>query len=200
LDPAKLPAITGKTRLGPPVGSIGKIICVGLNYADHAAESGLDIPRSPVIFMKSTTAICGPNDDVVIPRGGEKTDWEVELGVVIGDTARDVLESEAMRHVAGYLVVNDVSERAFQLEHGGQWAKGKSCDTFAPLGPWFVSADSVLDPQRLRMSLKINGHLYQDGTTANMIFPVRKLVTYISRYMTLLPGDLISTGTPAGVG
>jgi 2,4-diketo-3-deoxy-L-fuconate hydrolase len=200
LRPRELPALDADARLGPPVGRIGKMICVGLNYADHAAESGLEAPRLPVIFMKATTAICGPCDDVVIPRGSQKTDWEVELGVVIGDVCRDVPESQAMHHVAGYLVVNDLSERAFQLEHGGQWVKGKSCDTFGPLGPWLVSADAVPEPHGLGMWLEVNGHRYQHGTTANMIFRIPQLVSHISRYMTLMPGDVISTGTPAGVG
>ena len=200
LEPSALPRIGGEPRYGAPVGRIGKFICVGLNFTDHAAESGMAVPEQPVIFMKATTAIVGANDDVVIPRGAEKTDWEVELGVVIGDTARDVPVSEALAHVAGYLIVNDISERAFQLEHGGQWVKGKSCDTFGPLGPWLVTRDEVLDPQNLAMTLSVNGHQYQNGNSRTMAFGVARLVSYISRYMTLAPGDVISTGTPAGVG
>jgi len=200
LEPSALPVVGGVSRYGAPVGRIGKFICVGLNFTDHAAESGMAVPEQPVIFMKATTAIVGANDNVVIPRGAEKTDWEVELGVVIGDTARDVPVSEALAHVAGYLIVNDVSERAFQLEHGGQWVKGKSCDTFGPLGPWLVTCDEVLEPQNLAMTLSVNGHQYQNGSSRTMVFGVARLVSYISRYMTLAPGDVISTGTPAGVG
>ena len=200
LEPSTLPMVGGVPRYGAPVGRIGKFICVGLNFTDHAAESGMAVPEQPVIFMKATTAIVGANDNVVIPRGAEKTDWEVELGVVIGDTARDVPVSEALAHVAGYLIVNDVSERAFQLEHGGQWVKGKSCDTFGPLGPWLVTSDEVLEPQNLAMTLSVNGHQYQNGNSRTMVFGVARLVSYISRYMTLAPGDVISTGTPAGVG
>jgi 2,4-didehydro-3-deoxy-L-rhamnonate hydrolase len=200
LEPSALPMVGGVPRYGAPVGRIGKFICVGLNFTDHAAESGMAVPEQPVIFMKATTAIVGANDNVVIPRGAEKTDWEVELGVVIGDTARDVPVSEALAHVAGYLIVNDVSERAFQLEHGGQWVKGKSCDTFGPLGPWLVTSDEVLEPQNLAMTLSVNGHQYQNGNSRTMVFGVARLVSYISRYMTLAPGDVISTGTPAGVG
>lgn len=199
-DPATLPEVRGNPRLGPPVGRIGKFICVGLNYADHAAESGMPVPEQPVIFMKATTAVCGPFDDVVIPRGSEKTDWEVELGVVIGDIARSVAVEDALEHVAGYTVVNDLSERAFQLEHGGQWVKGKSCDTFGPVGPWLVTRDDVPDPQDLGMRLNVNGHRYQDGRSRTMVFTVAELVSHISRYMTLMPGDVISTGTPPGVG
>jgi 2,4-diketo-3-deoxy-L-fuconate hydrolase len=200
IDPASLPEVQGTPRLGPPVGQVGKFICVGLNYADHAAESGMPVPEQPVIFMKATTAICGPFDNVVIPRGSEKTDWEVELGVIIGDVARDVSVEEAMQHVAGYTVVNDISERAFQLEQGGQWVKGKSCDTFGPIGPWLVTRDEVPEPQNLGMRLSVNGHQYQNGSTRTMVFGVATLVSYISRYMTLMPGDIISTGTPPGVG
>ena len=200
VEPSALPVVAGAPRYGAPVGRIGKFICVGLNFTDHAAESGMAVPEQPVIFMKATTAIVGANDDVVIPRGAEKTDWEVELGVVIGDTARDVPVSEALAHVAGYLIVNDVSERAFQLEHGGQWVKGKSCDTFGPLGPWLVTRDEVVDPQNLAMTLSVNGHQYQNGNSRTMIFGVAQLVSYISRYMTLATGDVISTGTPPGVG
>lgn len=201
LDPDSLPKVSGSPRLGAPVGRVGKLICVGLNYADHAAESGMEPPKQPVLFMKSTTSIVGPYDEVKIPRGSAKTDWEVELGVVIGDLARDVSKADAMHHVAGYLVINDVSEREFQLEHGGgQWLKGKGCDTFAPLGPWLVTRDQVSDPQDLSMWLKVNDTTYQNGSTHTMIFDVATLVSHISRYMTLEPGDVISTGTPPGVG
>jgi 2,4-diketo-3-deoxy-L-fuconate hydrolase len=200
LDPEALPAVESNPRLGAPVGRVGKIICVGLNYADHAAESGQPVPEQPVIFMKATSAIVGAFDDVMIPPGSEKTDWEVELGVVIGDAARNVSRGAAPDHVAGYLIVNDVSERAFQFEHGGQWVKGKGCDTFAPLGPWLVTRDEIPDPQDLAMHLSVNGHRYQDGNTRTMIFDVATLVSHVSRYMTLLPGDVISTGTPPGVG
>src|SRR6202008_3404514 len=200
LDPSAWPIGPGAPRYGAPIGRVSKFICVGLNFADHAAESGMAVPEQPVIFMKATTAIVGPNDDVVIPRGSEKTDWEVELGVVIGDGARDVSVEAAPSHIAGYLIVNDVSERAFQLEHGGQWVKGKSCDTFGPIGPWLVTRDEVPDPQNLAMALSVNGHQYQNGNSRTMVFGVAQLVSYISRYMTLAPGDVISTGTPAGVG
>lgn len=200
LDPDSLPEVQGSPRIGPPIGQIGKFICVGLNYADHAAESGMPVPEQPVIFMKATTAVCGPFDNVIIPRGSKKTDWEVELGVVIGDIARDVPLESALQHVAGYLVVNDISEREFQLEQGGQWVKGKSCDTFGPIGPWLVTRDEVPDPQDLGMRLSVNAHRYQDGSTRTMVFGVAELVSYISRYMTLMPGDVISTGTPPGVG
>ena len=200
LDPEALLQVEGEPRLGAPVGRVGKIICVGLNYADHAAESGQPVPEQPVIFMKATSAIVGAFDDVVIPPGSEKTDWEVELGVVIGDAARNVAREVALEHVAGFLIVNDVSERAFQFDHGGQWVKGKSCDTFAPLGPWLVTRDGIADPQDLPMWLEVNGHRYQHGNTRTMIFDVATLVSHISRYMTLEPGDVISTGTPPGVG
>lgn len=200
IDPATLPELPDDVRLGSPVARIGKIICVGMNYADHAAETNAPVPEQPVLFMKATSAIVGPNDDVMIPRGSIKTDWEVELGIVIGTAARDVSVEQAMEHVAGYLVVNDVSERAFQLEHGGQWDKGKGCDTFGPLGPWLVTADEVPEPQNLSLWLEVNGHRYQQGNTRTMVFGVAQLVSYISRYMSLLPGDVISSGTPAGVG
>jgi len=200
LDSQALPKVAGDPRLGAPVGRVGKIICVGLNYADHAAESGQPVPEQPVIFMKATSAIVGAFDDVVIPPGSEKTDWEVELGVVIGDAARNVSREAALDHVTGYLIINDVSERAFQFEHGGQWVKGKGCDTFAPLGPWLVTRDAIPDSQDLAMHLSVNGHRYQDGNTRTMIFDVATLVSHISRYMALLPGDVISTGTPPGVG
>jgi 2,4-diketo-3-deoxy-L-fuconate hydrolase len=200
IDPATLPVVEDMVRYGPAVGRVGKFVCVGLNYADHAAESGMAVPEQPVLFMKATSAIVGPDDDVVIPRGSVKTDWEVELGVVIGDVARDVPVDAALEHVAGYLVVNDLSEREFQLEHGGQWVKGKSCDTFGPIGPWLVTRDEVPDPQNLSLWLEVNGHRYQNGNTRTMIFTLAHLVSYISRYMTLMPGDVISTGTPPGVG
>ncbi|MCC8538017.1 fumarylacetoacetate hydrolase family protein [Xanthomonas axonopodis pv. poinsettiicola] len=200
LDVAALPVIEGKPRYGAAVGRIGKFICVGLNYADHAAESGMEVPKMPILFMKATTAVCGPNDTVIIPRGSVKSDWEVELGVVIGDVARDVSVDQALNHVAGYAVINDLSEREFQLEHGGQWVKGKSADTFGPIGPWLVTRDEIADPQNLSMWLEVNGHRYQNGSTRTMVFGVAELVSHISRYMTLMPGDVISTGTPPGVG
>ncbi|WP_127171729.1 fumarylacetoacetate hydrolase family protein [Xanthomonas euvesicatoria] len=200
LDVATLPLIEGEVRYGAAVGRIGKFICVGLNYADHAAESGMEVPKMPILFMKATTAVCGPNDTVIIPRGSVKSDWEVELGVVIGDVARDVSVEQALNHVAGYAVINDLSEREFQLEHGGQWVKGKSADTFGPIGPWLVTRDEIADPQNLSMWLEVNGHRYQNGSTRTMVFGVAELVSHISRYMTLMPGDVISTGTPPGVG
>ena len=195
-----LPVVPAGGRLGPCVGAVGKIICVGLNYRDHAAESGMAVPDEPVLFMKATSAICGPNDDVRIPRGSLKTDWEVELGVVIGEGGVYIPESRALDCVAGYCVVNDLSERSYQLERGGQWDKGKGCDTFAPLGPWLVTADEVADPQSLHMFLEVDGHRYQDGSTRTMIFGIAHLVSYISQFMSLQPGDVISTGTPPGVG
>ena len=200
LDPSALPLVDGNPRLGVPVAGIGNLVCVGLNYRDHALEAGMEIPDEPVLFMKSTNSLNGPHDPVVLPRGGEKGDWEVELAMVIGTTARYVSEEEALGHVAGYCICNDVSERSFQLERGGQWVKGKSCDTFAPLGPWLVTADEVPDPQSLGLWLDVSGERMQHGTTANMIFGGAYLVSYISRFMTLAPGDVISTGTPAGVG
>ena len=201
IDVAKLPTATGGApRFGPCVGGVGKFICIGLNYSDHAAEADMKVPSEPVIFMKATSAICGPNDDIVIPRGATKTDWEVELGVVIGTPARYVSEADAMSHVAGYCVINDLSERAFQLEGTGQWVKGKSSDTFGPIGPWLVTADEVPDPQNLKMWLEVDGHRYQNGSTRTMIFGVRQLISYVSRFMSLQPGDIISTGTPPGVG
>lgn len=200
LDTATLPLVEGNPRLGACVGHVGKLVCVGLNYSDHAAESGLPVPAEPVLFMKATSSIVGPYDDVEIPRGSEKTDWEVELGIVIGKTAKYVSEADALDHVAGYCVVNDVSERAFQIERGGQWDKGKGCDTFGPIGPWMVTADEVKDPQDLHMWLEVDGHRYQDGSTRTMIFGVAHVVSYISQFMSLQPGDIISTGTPPGVG
>jgi 2-keto-4-pentenoate hydratase/2-oxohepta-3-ene-1,7-dioic acid hydratase in catechol pathway len=200
INPKQLPLVGGSPRIGACVGGVGKFICIGLNYSDHAAESGMAVPAEPVVFMKATSAICGPYDDVMIPRGSEKTDWEVELGVVIGKEARYVTEQEALSHVAGYCVVNDVSERAFQLEGTGQWVKGKSADTFGPIGPWLVTADEVRDPQGLGMWLEVDGHKYQNGSTATMVFGVAHLISYLSRFMSLQPGDIISTGTPPGVG
>ena len=200
INPESLPVVTGTPRIGACVGRIGKFICVGLNYADHAAESGAAVPPEPVLFMKATSAVCGPNDDVILPKGSLKTDWEVELGVVIGRTARYVTEAAALDHVAGYCVVNDVSERSFQIERAGQWTKGKSADTFGPTGPWLVTADEVPDPQALQMWLDVDGHRYQQGSTKTMVYGVRHLVSYISHFMSLQPGDVISTGTPPGVG
>ncbi len=194
------PHIPEGTRLGPPLRRPSKIVCVGLNYAGHARESGMAVPAEPVLFFKATSAICGPNDKLVIPRGSKKTDWEVELAVVIGKQASYVEEKDAMDHVAGYVLHNDYSERSFQLEQGGQWVKGKSCDTFAPLGPWLATQEDIPDPHNLRLWLKVNGEMMQDSTTADMIFGIPQLVSYISRFMTLLPGDIISTGTPFGVG
>ncbi|RVA17519.1 FAA hydrolase family protein, partial [Mesorhizobium sp. M7A.F.Ca.CA.004.11.2.1] len=200
IDPMTLPLIEGNPRLGACVAGTGKFICIGLNYSDHAAETGATVPPEPIIFMKATSAIVGPNDPVEIPRGSLKTDWEVELGVVIGKTAKYVSEAEAMDYVAGYCVINDVSERAFQAERQGQWTKGKSCDTFGPTGPWLVTADEIDDPQNLKMHLEVNGRKFQDGSTKTMIYGVRYLVSYLSQFMSLLPGDIISTGTPPGVG
>ncbi|MEQ8705997.1 MAG: fumarylacetoacetate hydrolase family protein [Phaeodactylibacter sp.] len=194
------PVLPTETRLGPPVAEVSKIVCVGLNYAQHAKESGMDVPTAPVLFFKATTAICGPNDDIIIPKNSEKTDWEVELAIVIGKRASYVEEADAMNHVAGYVLHNDVSERAFQLEQSGQWVKGKSCDTFAPIGPFIATTDEIQDPHNLRLWLKVNGETMQDSTTADLVFNIPYLVHYISQYMTLLPGDIISTGTPFGVG
>jgi len=196
----KLPIVQGAPRLGPCVGKVGKFVCIGLNYADHAAESNLPIPKEPIIFMKATSAIVGPNDEVEIPRRSQKTDWEVELGIVIGKPAKYVSESAAMEHVAGYCVVNDVSEREFQIERGGQWDKGKGCDTFGPIGPWLVTRDEIADPNNLAMWLEVDGKRYQNGSTKTMIFNVPFLVHYLSQFMSLQPGDVISTGTPPGVG
>lgn len=199
IDPASLPEVT-VDRYGPCVTGTGKFICIGLNYSDHAAETGATVPPEPIIFMKATSAIVGPNDDVEIPRGSLKTDWEVELGVVIGKHAKYVGEDEALDHVAGYCLINDVSERAFQAERQGQWTKGKSCDTFGPTGPWLVTKDEVADPQKLKMWLEVNGHRYQNGSTETMVYGVKYLVSYLSQFMSLHPGDIISTGTPPGVG
>ena len=200
VDPSTLPVLSEPARIGTPWKGLGKFICVGLNYADHAAESNLPVPKEPVLFMKANTALTGPNDPVVLPKDSVKTDWEVELGVVIGRRARYVSEDDALNYVAGYCVVNDVSEREYQLERGGTWDKGKGCDTFGPVGPWLVTRDEVPDPQNLSMWLEVNGRRWQDGSTRTMVFGVKELVSYISRFMTLEPGDLISTGTPPGVG
>jgi len=200
LDVNALPKVDGSPRIGACVGSIGKFVCIGLNYADHAAESGMPIPAEPVVFNKWTSAVVGPNDDVRIPRDSLKTDWEVELGVVIGKAASYVSEADALSHVAGYCVINDVSEREYQIERGGTWDKGKGCDTFGPTGPWLVTSDEAGDPQNLRMWLEVDGKRYQDGSTTTMIFTVAQIVAYLSRFMTLYPGDVISTGTPPGVG
>jgi 2-keto-4-pentenoate hydratase/2-oxohepta-3-ene-1,7-dioic acid hydratase in catechol pathway len=200
LDVNALPKVEGTPRLGPCVAGVGKFICVGLNYSDHAAESGMKVPSEPIIFMKATSSIIGPNDELEIPRGSEKTDWEVELGVVIGKTAKYVDEASAMDHVAGFCVVHDVSERAFQLEGTGQWVKGKSADTFGPIGPWLVTPDEVPDYHELDMWLEVDGNRYQNGTTRTMVFGVPYLVSYLSKFMSLRAGDIISTGTPPGVG
>ncbi|WP_280541627.1 fumarylacetoacetate hydrolase family protein [Chromohalobacter sp. 11-W] len=199
-DPQSLPEVPEGTRLGPCVGQVGKFICIGLNYSDHAAETGAEVPPEPVVFNKWTSAICGPNDDVEIPRDSHKTDWEVELGVIIGKPGRYIDEADAMDHVAGYCVINDVSEREFQLERSGSWDKGKGCDTFGPLGPWLVTRDEVADPQALDMWLDVDGKRYQDGNSRTMVYQIPYLVAYLSRFMSLQPGDVISTGTPPGVG
>jgi 2,4-didehydro-3-deoxy-L-rhamnonate hydrolase len=196
----KLPLVKGKKRFGAPVSRVGKFIAIGLNYADHAAESGMPIPKEPIVFMKSTTCIQGPDDDVMLPKGSTKTDWEVELGIVIGTRARYVSQKDALNYVAGYCTVNDVSEREYQLERGGTWDKGKGCDTFGPIGPWLVTRDEVPNPQNLAMWLDVNGQRMQTGSTKTMIFGVAKLVSYVSQFMTLEPGDVITTGTPPGVG
>jgi len=200
LDPAMLPAVAGQPRLGVPVAGIRKFIAVGLNYADHAAEAGLPVPSEPVLFTKAISCLSGPNDEVMLPKGSRKSDWEVELGVVIGAAARYVDVADALNHVAGYCVVNDVSEREYQIERGGTWDKGKGCDTFGPVGPWLVTPDEVGDPQNLQLWLDLNGQRCQTGNTRTMIFSVAELIAYISRFITLEPGDVISTGTPAGVG
>jgi 2-keto-4-pentenoate hydratase/2-oxohepta-3-ene-1,7-dioic acid hydratase in catechol pathway len=200
VDPTSLPVVDATTRLGACVAGTGKFICIGLNYADHAAESGMAVPPEPVIFMKATSAICGPNDPIIIPRTSQKTDWEVELGVVIGTAAKYVTPEQAMAHVAGYCVSNDVSERAFQTERAGQWTKGKSCDNFGQIGPWLVTRDEVADPQALPMWLTVNGTTKQNGSTRTMVYGVAFVVSYLSQFMTLQPGDVISTGTPPGVG
>ncbi len=200
VDPAGLPLVDGGTRLGPCVGGVGKFLCIGLNYADHAAESNMPIPAEPEVFSKATSAICGPHDDTVQPRGSDKLDWEVELGLVIGQHCSYVDEAEAMRRIAGYCVVNDLSERGFQLERGSQWDKGKGCDSFAPIGPWLVTRDEIPEPGNLAMWLDVNGHRYQDGNTGTMVFKPAYLVSYLSQFMSLQPGDIVTTGTPPGVG
>ena len=200
LDPASLPRVDGSPRLGPPVAGVGKIMAIGLNYSDHAAESGLDVPPEPVLFMKATSSISGPNDPVVIPRGAEKTDYEVELAAVVGTPGKYVDEANALDHVAGYCICNDVSEREFQLHRAGQWTKGKSCDTFAPIGPWLVSRDEIADPQKLDLWTKVNGETRQDGNTAKMVYGLKHLLSYLSTMMSLQTGDIVSTGTPPGVG
>ena len=200
LDPASLPLVDGNPRFGAPVAGISKFVAIGLNYADHAAEAGMPIPAEPIVFIKANTSLCGPNDNVEKPRGSTKLDWEVELAIIIGTKAKYVSEADALRHVAGYAVCNDVSERFFQIERGGQWTKGKSHDTFGPVGPWIVTADEIPDPQKLGMWLDVNGKRAQTGSTATMIFGVAKIVSYVSEIMTLLPGDIITTGTPPGVG
>ena len=200
INPATLPLVEGNPRLGACVAGTGKFMCIGLNYADHAAESGMAVPPEPVLFMKATSAICGPNDPIIIPRGSEKTDWEVELGVVIGRAAKYVSEADALDHVAGYCVINDVSERAYQTERAGQWTKGKSCDNFGQTGPWLVTKDEVADPQNLKMWLTVDGKTMQNGSTKTMVYGVAHLVSYLSQFFTLHPGDIISTGTPPGVG
>ena len=200
LKTASLPLVKGKPRMGCPVADVGKFVAIGLNYADHAAESNLPIPKEPIVFMKATSCIQGPNDDVMLPKGSVKSDWEVELGVVIGTEARYVSQKNALDHVAGYCLINDVSEREYQIERGGTWDKGKGCDTFGPIGPWLVTRDEVPNPQKLHMWLDVNGVRMQDGSTKTMIFSVAKLVSYVSQFMTLKPGDVITTGTPPGVG
>jgi len=199
-DHGSLPVLDQSSRIGPCVGNVGKFVCIGLNYADHAAETGAEIPKEPILFMKATSAIIGPNDDVELPRNTLKPDWEVELGVIIGKTAKYIDEKDALDYVAGYCVVNDLSERHFQTERGGQWTKGKSADTFGPIGPWLVTKDEVADPQNLKMWLEVDGHRYQDGSTKTMIFGVAHLVAYLSQFMSLQAGDVITTGTPPGVG
>ena len=200
IDPSSLPLVQGSPRIGACVGQVGKFICIGLNYADHAAETGAAIPAEPVVFNKWTSAIVGPNDTIEIPRNSRKTDWEVELGVVIGKGGRYISESDALEHVAGYCVINDVSEREFQLELGGTWDKGKGCDTFGPIGPWLVTRDEIADPHQLDLWLEVDGKRYQNGNTRTMIFQIPKIVSYLSQFMSLQPGDVISTGTPPGVG
>ena len=200
LDLQSLPEVAAGTRIGPCVGGIGKFVCIGLNYSDHAAETGQEVPPEPVVFMKATTAICGPDDNIEKPRGSTKLDWEVELGLVIGKRAKYVSEAEAMDHLFGYCVINDVSERQFQNERHGTWDKGKGCDTFGPIGPWLVTRDEVADPCQLHMWLEVNGKRFQNGSTATMVYKPAFLISYVSQFMTLLPGDVISTGTPPGVG
>ena len=200
IDPASLPRVENNPRIGACVGQVGKFVCIGLNYADHAAEAGMDLPQEPVVFFKATSAICGPDDEIEIPRTSVKSDWEVELGVVIGKHTKYVSVEDALSHVAGYCVVNDLSERDFQIHRSGQWVKGKSCDTFGPIGPWLVTRDEIPDPQNLSLYLDVNGTRMQDGTTATMVYGVAHVVAYLSRFMSLQPGDVIATGTPPGVG
>jgi len=200
LDPSSLPLIPGNPRLGPCVARVSKIVAIGLNYRAHAAETGAAIPKEPIFFLKATSCICGPNDDVIIPKGSQKTDWEVELGIVIGSTARSVTVQDAPKHIAGYCIVNDVSEREFQIERGGQWTKGKSADTFDPIGPWVVTTDDVRDPGNLGLWTEVNGKRVQNSNTSDLIFGIDHIVSYVSHFMTLLPGDIIPTGTPSGVG
>jgi 2-keto-4-pentenoate hydratase/2-oxohepta-3-ene-1,7-dioic acid hydratase in catechol pathway len=200
IDPASLPKVDGSPRIGACIGNVGKFMCIGLNYSDHAAETGGEVPSEPILFMKANSAIQGPNDDVIIPRDSEQTDWEVELGFVIGKGGKYINEADAMSHVAGYCVVNDVSERNFQIRMEGQWTKGKSCDTFGPLGPWLVTADEVADPQALGLWTEVNGHRYQNGNTNTMVYGVQYLISYLSKFMSLQPGDVVATGTPPGVG
>ncbi|GAA6197537.1 fumarylacetoacetate hydrolase family protein [Pseudophaeobacter arcticus] len=200
IDPASLPLVEDSPRIGACVGQVGKFVCIGLNYADHAAEAGMDLPQEPVVFFKATSAICGPDDEIEIPRTSVKSDWEVELGVVIGKHTKYVSVEDALSHVAGYCVVNDLSERDFQIHRSGQWVKGKSCDTFGPIGPWLVTRDEVPNPQDMAMYLEVNGHRYQDGSTRTMHFDVATVISHLSQFMSLQPGDVISTGTPPGVG
>ena len=200
LKPSTLPLVKGKPRIGCPVNRPGKFLAIGLNYSDHAAEAGMPLPKEPIMFFKADTSLTGPNDDVMLPKGSKKSDWEVELGVVIGKKARYVSKKDALKHVAGYCLVNDVSEREYQLERGGTWDKGKGCDTFGPVGPWLVTPDEVGDPQKLDMRLELNGKRYQTGSTSRMIFDVATIISYASEFMTLMPGDIITTGTPPGVG
>ena len=199
-DINKFPVVDANVSLAPCIGNVGKIICVGLNYSDHALETGMEVPKEPIIFMKATSAICGPNDEIVIPKNSKKTDWEVELGVIIGKKAKYISEEESEKYIAGYCIVNDISEREFQLEHKGQWVKGKSCDSFGPIGPYLVTRDEVFDPQNLQIWLEVNGNRMQDSSTSNMVYGVNFLISYLSNFMSLHPGDIISTGTPAGVG
>lgn len=200
LDPDSLPVVDAKSRIGPCVGQVGNYLCIGLNYFDHASETGIDLPTEPVVFSKVTSAISGPYDDVLIPRHSKKTDWEVELGIIIGKKAKYVTEAQAYDYIAGFCVLNDLSERQFQMEGTGQWIKGKSCETFAPIGPWLVTPDEIFDPQHLEMWLEVDGHRYQHSNTKEMVFNIRYLISYLTRYFILQPGDVIATGTPAGVG
>ena len=200
IDLNSLPIIDNHTSIAPCVGNVGKFICIGLNYSDHAAETGMEVPKEPIIFMKATSAICGPHDNIIIPKNSSKSDWEVELGVVIGKETKYIDETQSQEHIAGYCIVNDLSEREFQIEHSGQWVKGKSCDTFGPIGPYLVTKDEVNDPQNLKMWLDVNGKRMQNGSTSTMVYGVNFLVSYLSKFMSLQPGDVITTGTPPGVG